>query len=206
MALVCATTFAMAVVIGGVSFWYGLRLQWSAAPDIPRDAPMQNGFVVIDRAEIGGVLIEYGGVSFRHDRYTPDTPAQTPLRLHTGFRSYAAKGYPRFHPFPPFRRDLFGKLGFNWVSIADQTPGSGLHREVHITFPLWLPLIMLAVPMHMWHRTRRLAKLQAARQAAGLCTGCGYDLRVPSDRCPECGLRTTDNSNGVGVVAAGVRR
>jgi hypothetical protein len=35
----------------------------------------------------------------------------------------------------------------------------------------------------------RRPNLRDAREAAGLCTECGYDLRASEDRCPECNAR-----------------
>lgn len=38
-------------------------------------------------------------------------------------------------------------------------------------------------------RARR-AQIRERRLRAGLCSGCGYNLRASTNRCPECGMRT----------------
>jgi hypothetical protein len=71
------------------------------------------------------------------------------------------------------------------VAWQNVTARHGYNRGVAIR-PLWLaaplaiyPAIWFACRGKRWRETRRLR--------AGLCPGCGYDLRASKDRCPECG-------------------
>jgi hypothetical protein len=54
-----------------------------------------------------------------------------------------------------------------------------------IAFPMWLALIVSALPLALWWSHRRRQK---RRSATGCCPACGYDLRATPERCPECGL------------------
>jgi hypothetical protein len=68
--------------------------------------------------------------------------------------------------------------GFCWpfADIQPSPKGSVVH------LPLWLPLLVLAIPTaYIWHRDRR-------RYPPGHCQKCGYDLTGnESGKCPECG-------------------
>jgi len=44
-----------------------------------------------------------------------------------------------------------------------------------------------------------------AREAAGLCTECGYDLRASEDRCPECNARIPEYLSRKRRIAAELR-
>ncbi len=72
----------------------------------------------------------------------------------------------------------WGHWGFKWPRTW-QHPMID-HRERYI--PLWLPLVVLAIPTaFLWHRDRR-------RIPPGHCRQCGYDLTGnESGKCPECG-------------------
>ena len=50
--------------------------------------------------------------------------------------------------------------------------------------PYWFLALIAAMPSatHLYRRRR-------SRRRAGLCAGCGYDLRATPTRCPECGRR-----------------
>jgi hypothetical protein len=54
---------------------------------------------------------------------------------------------------------------------------------------LWdaLPWVILLTGVVLAGRVFLHARRAAARRAAGLCVGCGYDLRGTPQRCPECG-------------------
>jgi len=88
------------------------------------------------------------------------------------------------------------RLGFGVASCDVMGGGShGDHEEFNrqwlVQFPIWPLAVLFGVPavvwvQGVWRRTRGTA---AAR--AGLCPGCGYDLRESRERCPECGRATT---------------
>jgi hypothetical protein len=73
----------------------------------------------------------------------------------------------------------------------DATPTVPIGRPLMIEAPLWLPSLLVAWPMmtalFRFQRRRR-------RIAGGLCGECGYDLRFASNRCPECGEKTTSEN------------
>ncbi|MFM9996191.1 MAG: hypothetical protein ACKVU4_10360 [Phycisphaerales bacterium] len=55
-------------------------------------------------------------------------------------------------------------------------------RGFGLTLPLWLPLVLTAVPgVWLWRLDRRASP--------GCCAACGYDLAglTPGAACPECG-------------------
>ena len=69
-----------------------------------------------------------------------------------------------------------------WRSLRDQW-----HDRLDVpagSVPHWAVVVLaLALPIH-WCR-RRLRQMRRAWR--GLCSVCGYDLRVTPGRCPECG-------------------
>jgi hypothetical protein len=75
-----------------------------------------------------------------------------------------------------------GRVGFGWFADDDVDATTARIRQRAVTFPLWLPAVLLALlpAVRLYRRIRRPF-------AAGLCQRCGYDLRATPGRCPECG-------------------
>lgn len=62
--------------------------------------------------------------------------------------------------------------------VAEGPPGT---REYSFLLPLWIPLLLLAIPTVYWWRRGSL-------MPPGHCRKCGYNLSGNvSGRCPECG-------------------
>jgi hypothetical protein len=73
-----------------------------------------------------------------------------------------------------------------WNFESKSSTAHGYHEEARwFRLRLWpLALLMaMAAAAFSWPAIRH-----RKRSTAGLCTVCGYDLRMTPDRCPECGV------------------
>jgi hypothetical protein len=73
-------------------------------------------------------------------------------------------------------------LGFQYAS---GTIGAERYRALAV--PEWTIIALLALAASPVLYAARSRSHIARRRHAGLCEGCGYDLRASPDRCPECG-------------------
>jgi hypothetical protein len=83
-----------------------------------------------------------------------------------------------------FRRLSTPTGGFRFVR-ADGTPFvqvGTFYRAIEI--PWWSLILLSSLWPGAWAFARHRSR---ARQARGLCSRCGYDLRASPQRCPECG-------------------
>jgi hypothetical protein len=80
-------------------------------------------------------------------------------------------------PFPPGWYIFHHRLNLKWSATFSFVPALQ-----SMSLPLWMPLVLVAVPTAvLWWRDRR-------RVPPGHCQRCGYDLTGnTSGICPECG-------------------
>lgn len=85
---------------------------------------------------------------------------------------------------PPWSKkdEWWNKLGFgfDWTASAPK----GRYSTFSVAVPIWSILALTVLPgsvrFYRWRKVRQ-------RETHGQCLGCGYDLRMSPDRCPECG-------------------
>lgn len=93
-----------------------------------------------------------------------------------------------FHHFrrqlkPPMFVPASNRLGFGHHRLESTKPAVSMFEDTYVV-PLWLIMLIFAIPPLRWlqlHRRRRIL------ETMGACAVCGYDLRATPDRCPECG-------------------
>ncbi|HEX8324743.1 MAG TPA: hypothetical protein VF595_12620 [Tepidisphaeraceae bacterium] len=81
------------------------------------------------------------------------------------------------NPMPDKVPNVGGFLGF---SKGPTLNGYGF------TIPIWLPFVLVGLPIWAVIRLNGPAKARRRRDA-GLCINCAYDLRGSPEWCPECG-------------------
>jgi hypothetical protein len=84
------------------------------------------------------------------------------------------------------RNDLtfLQRAGFDFANISSGTPPSVVEG---IIIPHWCcGVLTMGLPL-LWVRLVLPKRRRRWRIVRGLCPGCGYDLHVTPDRCPECG-------------------
>lgn len=152
----------------------------------------------------------YGGVSFHRFCGWPDPPS-------FGYRTTRVVGSdtgvsPIWWPISVRRfnlRMLSIEYGLGRVtirkggSLADWGHGPPVGSPVEpwdwsppanywrIEIPYWAAVLCVAF-LPLWNLLR--VRRQAWLMRRGRCVGCGYDLRVTTHRCPECGLPTAASS------------
>jgi hypothetical protein len=83
-------------------------------------------------------------------------------------------------------RNLALSVGQVWKTFFRRSPKPAPHPDFVVILPLYIPLVVLALPTSiLFHRDRRSARWARA----GHCPNCGYDRAglTPAAACPECG-------------------
>jgi hypothetical protein len=93
-------------------------------------------------------------------------------------------------PMSIFIRDGRSVIGMatshSWNRLGVEYLDAEWFTAFGVSFAYLIPLPLIA-SIVLVHRLRR----DARRRRLGLCRQCGYDLREPGDRCPECGAQRT---------------
>lgn len=135
-----------------------------------------------------GVWLKNGRLSIAYGRTHWPTP-MTPLVKAEGWQFHRNPWWPEMiasnirHEYPEdwrlgsFKWRRFPGPGGLWKSWAWR---AGVN--------LLIPVAIFAVVPIMWRL--QFARTQFRRRR-GLCLACGYDIRMTSERCPECGTPTS---------------
>ena len=81
------------------------------------------------------------------------------------------------------------------LSVATPTERRGVSLAQRVLLVTGLAGLVVGLPSMLVGTAHAILSWRARRRlGAGLCPGCGYDLRATPDRCPECGRVAAVNS------------
>ena len=137
-------------------------------------------YFVVDVIRVGSKL--NGGGDFFVDVLGLQSEAGELDAFYKGLAWSMSEGYLTYphQPSLPLSRRFSGRgwglLGFFFGYNTN---------EIHVTIPLWFPVLVFAALPMVWVRS---ARQQRRRRSAGLCPACAYNLTGnTSGVCPECG-------------------
>lgn len=80
-------------------------------------------------------------------------------------------------------------MGWHYYPFPTGVPCGAAGGGWELLLPHWSVVLFLLIGLYpeMFAALRELRRRRRIR--AGLCPGCGYDVRLLRDRCPECGER-----------------
>jgi hypothetical protein len=133
------------------------------------------------------VTSESGGLRFKYqsDPHAKSVGAYPRPRWHKTYKPQGAPFFGTLSSNP--RRDRRTRLQRWGFDVADTATGRPPEIIRGVVAPHWFWCAAASVLPVVWlghHRSRQ----RRAREKAGLCPQCGYDLRATPGRCPECGI------------------
>ena len=147
-----------------------------------------SGFGLDVRTTPGAV--EWVGITFRSE----------PGRAARGINSFVTADRWREGMI---RRSAWVRAGFGahrWEQTVKRNGPRYTNYYWGLSLPTWFlaALLGIAPAVRLMFRRRRRTRL-----GAGLCPGCGYDLRATPGRCPECGHAAAAQQEPVAAPPAG---
>ena len=122
------------------------------------------------------------GSGWRHPPSGPGPPCELQVDVFSGGLSISRTGMGESLFGSPIYFGLFQPLPhWDWVPRYHVPSEAHLTRRVFI--PLYIPLVIIALPTVLAFRSDRRWKGFDSSQ----CTMCGYDLAAIEGVCPECG-------------------
>lgn len=167
---------------------------------LPNELPSRSRFINI-RSGGGSIGVAYS--DFRILDPIPQTPSAR-RRQSKGGRAFRYRQIP-FDPPNQLDYILFPNRwsGMGFIYQRGHEAGRTAHFDesnralvrlrytgtyLFVGVPYWLPVMTIGA-LPAWHLRR--ASRRTRRIERGLCSRCGYDLRVlTGGRCPECGTET----------------
>ncbi|HEV8379630.1 MAG TPA: hypothetical protein VGP99_12330 [Tepidisphaeraceae bacterium] len=141
----------------------------------------------------GIIWISYGGLRFDdaaafafHGPRDRNDPQYQPGLTYQGVR-----GAPPSSPRP---RSFWNRRGFflKWPQSVRVSPVPAWYINGQLAMPHWFLILLFAIlPL-----LRLIFHIRGRRGAGNLCPVCGYDLRVTTERCPECGTTRQPSLSG----------